>query len=285
VTLLRVASEVVAVVAVLLAVGLYAFAPHRDARAALATARANARRVGPTAAVLAVVLLANGVIRDAGVQLSWLVGVNVTGGIYAVEGEFVATVQSFATPELTAFLSFVYVFGYAFLVTFPLALYALYDDTTPLRTTLVAYSLNYGLGLVCYVVFIAYGPRNFMPELVSSLLYTTWPQSQLLTSQVNANTNVFPSLHASLSATVALVAYRFQGRHPRWVPLATVAAVAVALSTMYLGIHWLTDVGGGVVLAVLSVALASRLVARTSERNRPSRVRGLGRAVLRRLQQ
>ncbi|MEA5386243.1 phosphatase PAP2 family protein [Haloarculaceae archaeon H-GB11] len=176
--------------------------------------RTKLRTIGPSLGVLVTVLLANGVVRNVGVELSWIIGLNITGGIHAVEGRFVAHLQSLATPPLTAYFGFVYVFGYVFLLTFPLVAYLVLADTRPLHTLVVAYVVNYGLGLVCYVVFVSYGPRNFMPELVSSLLYNSWPQSQLLTSQVNVNTNVFPSLHTSLSATVGLLAYRYRERFP-----------------------------------------------------------------------
>ncbi len=266
-TLLQVVLQVVVVVAVLHVVGLALLAPVRDVRQAVRTAERNARRVAPTAVVLGVVLVANGLVRDAGVHLSWLIGVNITPAIYAVEGRFVAAVQSVATPELTLLFGFVYVFGYAFLLTFPVVLYGLHD-ADPLATTLVAYTLNYAFGLVSYVLFVAYGPRNYMPTLVESLLYVRWPQAQLLTSQVNVNTNVFPSLHASLAVTVALIAYRYRAPYRGWHVVAGGLATLVCLSTMYLGIHWLTDVVGGVLLAVLSVTLAHRLV--DDDRDRPA---------------
>lgn len=264
-TLLHVVLQVVAVVALLHIVGLYTFVPVRDVRSLLGDAQTNARDVAPTALLLGIVLLANGLIRDAGVELSWLIGVNITGSIHALEGHFVATLQSYATPEFTALFSFAYIFGYVFILTFPVVLYVLHD-TKPLLTTLVAYSLNYAIGLVSYVLFVAYGPRNYMPELVESLLYASWPQAQLLTSQVNVNTNVFPSLHASLAVTVALIAYRYRGRYGHWHSVAIVLATLIAVSTMYLGIHWLTDVIGGVVLAALSVLIATRIVDGNCER-------------------
>ena len=267
-TLLTVVGQVVAVVAVLQLLGLFAIVGAERLRTAPRTVRRNVRAVVPVAVLLGVILVVNGLVRDIGVDLSWLIGVNITGYIYALEGRFVAELQSLATPALTAYFSFVYVFGYVFLLTFPVVAYSMHDDSQPLHTTLVAYILNYGFGLICYVLFIAYGPRNFMPELVESLLYTTWPQAQLLTSQVNVNTNVFPSLHSSLSVTVALIAYRTRNAYPAWAVAAAVVGGSIVVSTMYLGIHWLVDVIAGGGLAGLSVSLARRLDEETVARYR-----------------
>jgi membrane-associated phospholipid phosphatase len=220
----------------------------------------NLRRSWWVVVALAVVLALNKIVRDVGVELSWLIGVHLTGLIYAIEGGVVATVQSYATPALTTYFGFAYVYGYAFLLTFPLLAYAVHHDWRQLRVLLVAYALNYGVGLVLYVAFVAYGPRNFVPDQVESLLYVQWPDVQLVTSRVNRNTNVFPSLHASLATTVAIVAYRFDEAYPRWTPVAATLAASIAVATMYLGIHWFTDVVAGVALAAVSVAVGLRFV-------------------------
>jgi membrane-associated phospholipid phosphatase len=228
-------------------------------RTARRVVRSNLSAVGPAVAVLALVLLINRVVRDIGVELSWILGLNITGHLHAVEGQFVSQLQSTLPPSLTAYFGFVYVFGYAFLLTFPIVAFALYDDPRPLHEILVAYIVNYGLGVLCYVVFVAYGPRNFMPELVEPLLYTNWPQSQLLTSQVNTHTNAFPSLHTSLSVTVAILSYRFRDIYRRWTPVAGLLAASIVVSTMYLGIHWVTVVFAGVLVAIVSVVTATRI--------------------------
>lgn len=218
--------------------------------------RAAARPIG----LLLGVLSLNAVVRDVGVDLSWIIGINITGAIHTIEGSVVADIQSLSSPVLTAYFSGVYVYGYVFLLVFPIVAYLLIDDTEPLETTALAYVFNYGVGLLCYVFFIAYGPRNLLPDLVTSTLYESYPRFQILTSEVNANTNVFPSLHASLSTSVAVLAYRTREIYPRWLPIAAVGAISVALATVYLGIHWVTDVVAGVLLGVLAVYAGSAAV-------------------------
>ncbi|MFB6178986.1 MAG: phosphatase PAP2 family protein [Halorientalis sp.] len=221
--------------------------------------RERLRAVGPWVAVLAVVLVINSLLRDAGGELSWMIGINITGTIHGIEGGFVADVQSFATPVLTQYFSFIYVYGYAFALIFPIVLYLSLDDPEPLRELALAYTLNYAIGVVCYIVFIAYGPRNLIADQVHSLLYTGWPKAQLITSQVNRNTNVFPSLHSSLSATVELMAYRTKDVYPEWPYVAFPLGVSIAIATMYLGIHWGTDVVTGLALGAFSVYAAKRI--------------------------
>lgn len=222
--------------------------------------RSTIRTAVPSLSVLAGVLLLNSVVRDVGVELSWLIGWNVTGEIYAIEGNLVPAVQSLAHPWLTTYFSLIYVYGYVFLLVFPLVAYLVLDDMAWFRTAATAYALNYAIGLGMYLVFIAYGPRNLLPDLTEPLLYTNWPTSQFLVSEVNANTNVFPSLHTSLSATVVVLAYRTRRVYPRWLPIATLVGGSVMLSTMYLAIHWGIDVVAGVALGVGSVWLARRLL-------------------------
>jgi membrane-associated phospholipid phosphatase len=212
--------------------------------------------VGVAVTILAVVLLVNNVARKVGPEVSWVIGANVTGVIYAMEGDVVAGIQSVATPWLTAYLSFMYICGYVFLLVFPLVAYLVLEDARYLRELCWTYSFTYGIGLLCYVVFIAYGPRNLIPDVIDPLLYSGWPRAKLITSQVNTNTNAFPSLHAALSLAVMGMAYRTRSEYPRWFAVAVAIGVSVVVSTMYLGIHWLVDVLGGVILSSVALQFA-----------------------------
>ncbi|AHG02187.1 phosphatidylglycerophosphatase (plasmid) [Halostagnicola larsenii XH-48] len=213
---------------------------------------------------MVVVLLINRFARPRLPDLSWAIDWNLTPVFYAIEGEAVVWFQAFASPALTQYFSFIYIYGYAFMLIFPVIAYFALSDTYPLRKLLSAYALNYVIGLVIYLLVVAYGPRNLMPEMIETALYDFNPQYQSLTSEVNHNTNVFPSLHTSLSATIALFAYRTRRSYPIWFVVSVPLAVSVAISTMYLGIHWAIDVAGGIVLALVTVKASDQLVGRWS---------------------
>jgi membrane-associated phospholipid phosphatase len=227
--------------------------------------------VAPYVGLLAIVLVANKVARDVGPDISWLIGVSITGHLKTADGlllwplfpentpQVVVWLQSMATPELTAYFSFSYVYGYVFVLVFPLLAYFALPEPEPLRRTIVAYGANYVLGVLCYIVFIAYGPRNFIVESAEALLYTNYSQYQFVTTAVNDQTNVFPSLHSSMAVTAALLAWTTRDEYPVWVPVSAVLAVSVVISTMYLGIHWATDVIFGIALAWISVKLGRHM--------------------------
>ncbi|SEP25815.1 Membrane-associated phospholipid phosphatase [Halogranum amylolyticum] len=224
--------------------------------------RSRLREALPYLALLVSVLVVNKFIRDVVPEVSWLIGLNVTSYIYSLEGATVADIQSVTMPGLTAYFSFVYVVGYVFLLIFPFLAYLALQDLRPLKRTALAYALNYSIGLLLYALFISYGPRNLIPDLVDPLLYSTYPQTQILTSKVNTNTNVFPSLHTSLSVTAAALAWQTREEYPIWLAVATLFAVSITLATMYLGIHWATDVVVGVALGLACVELATWYVDR-----------------------
>ncbi|MFC7138646.1 phosphatase PAP2 family protein [Halosimplex aquaticum] len=257
-TLLPVLTRVVAVNLVFVAASALALVGPTQLRTTAAELPDRLREVAVPVGLLAGVLLLNSVVREPVTEVAWLVGINITPLIYGIEGDFVPWLQSMGSPALTTLFSYAYVYGYVYVLVFPLIAYAALEDTRPLRQLAIAYSVNYCLGLVCYVLFVAYGPRNLLGGSVESLLYTHHPEFQFLTSQVNSNTNVFPSLHTSLSATVIGVAYDTRRRYPGWFAIATALGLTIIGATMYLGIHWATDVVAGLVLAAIAVATGRR---------------------------
>lgn len=242
--------SVVAVVSLLLVIGTVVCIDRTQLRELRADLRPRLRLAAPAIGLLGLVLVLNSLTRRTAQQLSWLIGFEITGQIYRIEGTFVAWLQTFQTTELTIYFSAIYIYGYVFLLIFPLLAYLALSEQRTLHELTIAYTANYGIGLVCYLFFVAYGPRNL--DVAEQLMYNVYPSSRLLTSAVNTNTNVFPSLHTSLSVTALLFAWRTRETYPRWLAIAGVIATSVVISTMYLGIHWATDVVAGVGLAYAS---------------------------------
>ena len=226
------------------------------------------REVAPYLGVAVALLGAKQITQGYRLRFSRALDWNITDELYALEGGFVATLQGL-TPEATLeFFTVIYMAGFPFLLVAAPVTYLLSAGSGQryLKELLVAYMLNYAIGTVCYTLFISYGPRNYL-DSVSGLMYQVYPQTQDLTAAVASNTNVFPSLHTSLSVAVLAVAWRSRGKHPRWTPVAAVVASGVVYSTMYLGIHWLVDVVVGVALGVGSVWVGARIVDRVESRS------------------
>jgi|AntRauTorcE11898_2_1112593.scaffolds.fasta_scaffold00136_8 membrane-associated phospholipid phosphatase len=264
--------EVTAVVAMFCVVGAVTLVGPSRLAALRTELRPRLRESAPYLAVLIVVLILNSITRDSAQSLSWQIGYEITYLLAEYDTGVVATIQSFESQALTTYFSSVYVYGYVFVLVFPVLAYVALSDRKHFQRLVVAYSINYFVGLTLYILFVAYGPRNWYgievgaeaaKVVYENQLYGLTGEdtvNELLTSEVNSRTNVFPSLHTSLSATVAIFAYRTRETYRAWFGIATVLAVSIIISTMYLGIHWAVDILFGLGLAGLSVYVAERYV-------------------------
>ncbi|TKX73728.1 phosphatase PAP2 family protein [Halorubrum sp. GN11_10-6_MGM] len=230
--------------------------------------RERAVGIAPYVGGLALVLAVNkGFIRRIE-AFSFEYGYRATTAIYAVEGDLVAAIQDAVPRWAVYYFGPMYVVGYVVLLAFPLAAYAVAERLRPLKRLVAAYAVNYAVAIACYAGIVAYGPRNYptvagadpSAATVEPLLLDWFGGVTQLTSQVNAATNVFPSLHTALSVTVVLAAVSTHEEFPRWTPVAAFLAGSIVVATVFLGIHWVTDVVAGGVLAAGSVAVANRLV-------------------------
>ncbi|WP_121742373.1 phosphatase PAP2 family protein [Natronorubrum halophilum] len=273
--LTEVLTNLVIVVAVLLLLSIALFVGRERLETTRTEWRARVRTSGPTILVLLVVLVFNRIMRWEQPELS--LTTHMTSTIRSIEGDFVLIFQEIATPELTEYFSFIYVYGYTFLLIFPAIAYFALSDTKAFRRLMTAYALNYALGVVLYMLVIAYGPRNVFAGELATVLYDHSPEYQYVTREVNQNTNVFPSLHTSLSATVGVFAFITRSSYPKWFPVALVLSTSVIISTMYLAIHWAVDVVAGLALAAFCVYVSYQLVGRWSLSDLYDRVTGTDR--------
>ncbi|USZ72457.1 phosphatase PAP2 family protein [Natronosalvus halobius] len=233
---------------------------HEQFRHAITDVDRRLVEIAPYLGVAGVFFLAKQATNGLSLRISRALGWDITDSLYELEGLFVADLQATVPDASIAFFSAMYMFGFPYLLVVPLVLYFVHASSRHLKGILTAYVLNYTVGAILYTLFIAYGPRNRVPQHVDGLMYEIYPETQTLTAAVSSNTDVFPSLHTSLAVVVALFAWQTRKTYPLWSYVSSITAAAVVLSTMVLGIHWLTDVVAGLVLGTWSVVVATRIV-------------------------
>ncbi|NQT50486.1 phosphatase PAP2 family protein [bacterium] len=178
-----------------------------------------------------------------------------------VEGDAVARVQA-----AVAWLPLTYCLGFAYVVVFPLLVLVsilVYDhhrDRRHLAMVLAGYALNFLIVLPFYLFcpilecFEYYLLLPDYPQATRLLLDDISPAIMHGYRTMSGVDNCFPSFHTSLAVTVALVAAH-AGR-ARFARLVGFFAVAIVVSTIYLGIHWFTDVAAGLFVGWLAYRLA-----------------------------
>ncbi|MFC4600376.1 phosphatase PAP2 family protein [Cohnella hongkongensis] len=116
--------------------------------------------------------------------------------------------------------------------------------------TCIAILLNYLIAVPFYL-FVPVNEAWYANPQIQFLMLHAFPAFEQHYRSLSGLNNCLPSLHTSLSVTLALIASRSGIR--RWSTFAWVNAVVIVFSIFYLGIHWFTDMAAGVALAVFSV--------------------------------
>jgi membrane-associated phospholipid phosphatase len=79
--------------------------------------------------------------------------------------------------------------------------------------------------------------------------------------RLNLGANCFPSMHTSVAFAIMLLALREKSRPFRWAMC--IYASAIIVSTVYMEIHWLVDIAGGLLLGYAAVKITDRVLSRS----------------------
>ena len=158
--------------------------------------------------------------------------------------------QQWSQPWLNDVLMLGYLFFFVHLIAVPAA-YCV-RDLGKFRQLIVGLFTAYGLGFLSYTLFPAGGPHRCMAfaSPLEGLAIVPWTLAP-----VNAGSNcvdVFPSLHFAVSLYL-LVFDWWHCRRRFW--LLTVPCAILWLSTVLLRFHYFVDLLGGLVVAVVSLAI------------------------------
>ncbi|WP_449602583.1 phosphatase PAP2 family protein [Paenibacillus sp. Marseille-Q9583] len=181
-----------------------------------------------------------------------------TSFVFGLEGHFVQAVQDiFYSPWLTPIIVFFYIFMLQSVLAASLGVYLLDKNRVMLYATCYAIIINYAVAIPFYLYFPVNEVWSYVPAGVRFTMLDVFPKFEQEYRPLSGLNNCFPSLHTSISVTMALLAFRSGNR--RWMAITSISAVLIVFGIFYLGIHWLTDMIGGTLLAVLASTVGVQL--------------------------
>ncbi|WP_135555020.1 phosphatase PAP2 family protein [Paenibacillus cymbidii] len=180
-----------------------------------------------------------------------------TDQIYALEGNFVASIQTwFRNDALTQASTFFYVVVFTSVMIASTLFYTYTKQYKLFYAVCYALIFNYLIAIPFYLFFPVREVWSFHPN-VSMLIHDLFPTFEQDYRPLSGIDNCFPSLHTSISVTMAVIAMRSNNRF--WRVFTACSAVFIIFSIFYLGIHWLTDMCAGMLLGLFAARTALRI--------------------------
>ena len=130
----------------------------------------------------------------------------------------------------------------------------------------LAYSLLF-LYIISFPFYLFFPVTNVYTHYnIPSALNSVIPQIETFFYSTTTQNNCFPSLHTAMSIIIARTMYL--SNNERFTKLGLFMMVTVIISVVYLCIHWIIDVVGGIIFALLSLYLSSRLLSWKKDHDR-----------------
>jgi len=179
--------------------------------------------------------------------------------VHGLEGEMTLWVQdTFRNDLLSDVLSFHYLFVYLFLIWFSPIYYILCRDEVMADKAVLNYFIAYVLAVPLYLFFNVEVTSSFLPGMDALMYHRSW--NLFFFTEADPLDNGFPSLHMGIPLGLLAInrlhvrrlGIEMRDWRHREFDLFVAANVPIYLfSIQYLGIHWISDVVPGTILAVI----------------------------------
>ena len=185
---------------------------------------------------------------------------DMTPLVYAVEGDIVLWIQEGMRNDfLDVSLTHFYVMGFM-TATFASFVYPIYFDDRHMadRVSLSMFWV-YILAIPFYLFLNVRVSGDYIPAM-ETIAYDLTPEIHNWFNRIDPFTNGMPSLHIGLPFAIWLSMYRWDedGRWRRYRIFLALFLMLTAFSILYLGIHWIVDIIGGMVIAIMAVNMTAR---------------------------
>lgn len=177
------------------------------------------------------------------------------------EGRMLSSIQQNLENEyLTFFLAVIYVTGIVYvLIISPVLVMLQKSFAGGMKKYTYLIVLNIAIALPFFILFPVTVPSRFAPGTVRPLLYDdpNLYNLVLMFGGEGGMHNSFPSHHVSITFSVFIfMLLNWKKGFQRYAVFSGFIAMTTLLATLYLGIHYIADVLGGLALAIVSNVLA-----------------------------
>lgn len=248
----------------------------------------NLHRHAPYLIAIGTTMLAMRIENVYDLDIAAALGLDWTPHVHALEGDVVARFQAaLRHPLLDLGLHFVYITVYAVYHVAAMVGFAVTGRTAMVKRFAVTWVLVYAIALPFYILAPvnetwttnpAYGcyedydgPFGSFATTTAGVLHDACGDGGGIVQAISSINNCFPSLHNAFAWALPFLFWRSGWR--RAAAGTSVVAFLISVSTLYLGIHWVTDLVAGVALAAFVTWIAVRLDFRLDHRLRLRDVR------------
>jgi membrane-associated phospholipid phosphatase len=173
------------------------------------------------------------------------------------EGTWPAWLQTTLHSDiLTLVCAFFYLVVFQSVMVASVGIYTYHQNLKLFYAFCVALLMNYFIAVPFYL-FVPVNEVWFAHPEVKFLMLDAFPTFEHEYRALSGINNCFPSLHTSISVTMAVLASRSGIR--KWAVFAWINAVIIIFSIFYLGIHWFTDMVAGILLGVAAAGIGLKL--------------------------
>lgn len=177
---------------------------------------------------------------------------NANAFMQAVPGNDAAFLWRHRVPWLSTVMDWIYINGFDMVVWIPVVRSLLaFDARKMARYALGAHLLQFPMIMPFYTLFRVDEVWSVLGD--PDLLRRGWDDA----TRLNLGANCFPSMHTSVAYAILLLGLRERSRAFR--VMMAVYSSSIIVSTMYMEVHWVIDVLGGIALGHVAVLLAARL--------------------------
>jgi len=180
--------------------------------------------------------------------------------VYAIEGDISLWIQeSFRSDFLDTALTHFYVMGFM-IATFSSFVYPIYFDDRHMADRVSLSMFWVYLIAVPFYLFMNVRVTGDYIQGMETIAYDLTPEIHNWFNRIDPFTNGMPSLHIGLPFAIWLSMHRWD-QDGRWAKyrIFLISFIALtAFSIVYLGIHWVVDIIGGIAVAILAVNITDK---------------------------